>query len=60
MGWINGRLPAARSDLYFEMDGEGPSIVLCHALGTSSRVWRDQTAALRRQFTVITFDLRGH
>lgn len=41
--------------------GEGPHIVLLHGLGGNLAVWHLRTVPLlREQFTVTTYDLRGH
>jgi pimeloyl-ACP methyl ester carboxylesterase len=47
-------------DIYYEVSGEGPTVVLSHAFGQSSRMWRAQVEALRDRYQVITWDMRGH
>jgi len=47
-------------DLYYEIAGAGPPLLLIHGLGSSSRDWELQTAAFAPAYQVITFDLRGH
>jgi 3-oxoadipate enol-lactonase len=45
---------------YYEMGGEGEPLLLIHDLGSSSEDWEWQVPVLRRAFTVITYDVRGH
>jgi pimeloyl-ACP methyl ester carboxylesterase len=49
-------------DVHYEiMAPERGNPVLCiHGLGSSTEDWRPQVAALARQHTVITYDVRGH
>ncbi len=46
--------------LYFEEVGVGPTVVLVHGWGTTSRIWDPVVAELSKQARVVTFDLRGH
>ena len=46
--------------LHTETSGNGPRILLCHGFGGSARNWRMQARALRGDFRVTLFDLRGH
>ena len=39
---------------------EGPPVVLAPALGTTAAVWDSLAAALREDYRVVRFDLRGH
>lgn len=45
--------------LGYEIEGEGPAVVLLHGFPLTRAMWRPQMAALRDRFTVITPDLRG-
>jgi pimeloyl-ACP methyl ester carboxylesterase len=47
-------------EIYYEVAGTGPTVVLSHAFGQSSGMWRDQVPALRDRYRVITWDMRGH
>lgn len=44
---------------YFEMAGEGRSLVLVHAGIADSRMWDEQFRAFARDFRVIRYDRRG-
>jgi len=45
---------------YYETCGEGEPLLLIHDLGGSSEDWEWQMPVLRRAFTVVTYDVRGH
>jgi pimeloyl-[acyl-carrier protein] methyl ester esterase len=48
------------SDLYVEMHGQGPDLVLLHGWGLNLRVWDGLTRELSSSFRVIAVDLPGH
>jgi len=55
-------MPLARIngiELYYEIHGEGPALVLAHGGGGSHLSWWQQIPVLSRQFRCITFDHRG-
>lgn len=45
--------------LYYEVEGEGPPLLLIAGLGLSSLAWAAAAPRLREGFTVITVDNRG-
>jgi 3-oxoadipate enol-lactonase len=47
-------------DIHCEIEGEGPWVVLGHALGCDLGMWDAQVAVLRDRFRVLRFDTRGH
>ena len=47
-------------ELYYEVTGSGPPILLIHGLGSSSRDWEKQVKPFAQKYQVITLDLRGH
>jgi 3-oxoadipate enol-lactonase len=47
-------------DLYYELEGNGPPLVLVHSLGTCTALWRDAIAHWKRTRTVLAMDARGH
>jgi len=46
--------------VYYEIRGQGPSLILIHGLGSSSRDWELQIAPFAEHFQVVALDLRGH
>lgn len=46
--------------LYFVKQGQGPLVVLSHALGCDVSMWDGVTAQLLTQYTVLRYDHRGH
>jgi 3-oxoadipate enol-lactonase len=46
--------------IYYEIEGDGPSVCLLHPVGLDSGCWRAQVAALAPRFRVLRVDLRGH
>lgn len=47
-------------NLYYEVRGEGPALLLSHGYSATSQMWRDQVATLSRSHKVIIWDMRGH
>ncbi len=47
-------------DLYYEVSGSGPALLLLHGLGSSTRDWEAQVPEFCKEFKVVTFDMRGH
>jgi pimeloyl-ACP methyl ester carboxylesterase len=47
-------------DMYYEIHGEGESVLLIHGWGASHDFWRPHVLELAKSFKVITCDLRGH
>jgi 3-oxoadipate enol-lactonase len=47
-------------ELAYSVEGCGPPVVLVHGLACGRRMWFQQIRALRANFTVITYDQRGH
>ncbi|MFT3811956.1 MAG: 3-oxoadipate enol-lactonase [Acidovorax sp.] len=50
--------PEAR--LHSVVEGQGPLVVLSHALGCDLHMWDEVAALLRRHYTVARYDHRGH
>lgn len=48
------------SKLHFVMQGQGPVVVLSHALGCDLQMWDGVAAALQEHFIVLRYDHRGH
>lgn len=45
---------------YYEIEGQGPPLVLVHGGFVDSRMWDPQAAYFSKSYTVIRYDLRGH
>ena len=48
------------SRLNFVQQGQGPLVVLSHALGCDLTMWNDVAIALEDRYTVLRYDHRGH
>jgi pimeloyl-[acyl-carrier protein] methyl ester esterase len=48
------------SELYVEINGSGPDLVLLHGWGLNVRVWDGLVQELRGRFRLIAVDLPGH
>lgn len=46
--------------LHWISEGQGPVVVLSHALGCDLTMWDGVTAALKNRYTVLRHDHRGH
>jgi pimeloyl-ACP methyl ester carboxylesterase len=49
----------ARNGLAFSLEGQGPAIVLLHALALDRSIWEPQVDVLQRIATLVRIDLRG-
>jgi pimeloyl-ACP methyl ester carboxylesterase len=47
-------------NLYYEIHGGGPAILLSHGYSATSEMWRGQVAALSSHHQLILWDMRGH
>lgn len=52
-------LRANEIDLYYEVHGEGPPLVLAHGAGGNHLVWWQQVPVLAQHYRVVTFDHRA-
>lgn len=46
--------------IYYEVHGSGPVILLSHGYSSTSAMWRGQVAPLSKEHTLVTWDMRGH
>jgi 3-oxoadipate enol-lactonase len=44
----------------YQVEGDGPWVVMSHSLACSLAMWTPQIAALRSRYRVLAFDTRGH
>ena len=47
------------TDIYYEVHGSGPPLVLAHGVGGNHAIWWQQIPYLSQRYTVVTFDHRG-
>lgn len=47
-------------EMYYEVHGKGPPLVMLHGFGDSSSLWRSFIPEYRNHFQLIIPDLRGH
>ena len=51
--------PVNGIDLFYEVHGSGPTVVLAHGAGGNHASWYQQVPFLERYYEVVTFDHRG-
>jgi pimeloyl-ACP methyl ester carboxylesterase len=47
-------------NLYYEVHGDGPVILLTHGYSATSQMWRGQVDMLAKKHKLVTWDMRGH
>jgi pimeloyl-ACP methyl ester carboxylesterase len=47
-------------EIYYEVYGQGPPLLLTHGYSATSKMWNPNIEALSENHTVITWDMRGH
>jgi pimeloyl-ACP methyl ester carboxylesterase len=47
-------------DIYYEVHGSGPPLLLTHGYSLTSAMWQGQIEALSRHHQLIVWDMRGH
>jgi pimeloyl-ACP methyl ester carboxylesterase len=55
----SGLIEINGANLYYEITGSGPPLLLIHAGVADSRMWADQIEAFAPHYRVIRYDLRG-
>jgi len=58
-GLQTGRAYLEGADLYYEIAGEGPSLVLAHAGFVDRRMWDEQFPVFAQHYRVVRYDRRG-
>ncbi len=53
-------VPTNRVETYYEVHGEGPSLVLINGIGACTKLWQPQAEAFAQHFRVVVYDVRGH
>ncbi len=46
--------------IYYEVEGEGPAVLLTHGYGATLRMWDRQVEAFADRYHLIRWDMRGH
>ena len=47
-------------NIYYEVHGSGPALLLTHGYSASSKMWAVQIAPFSKHFKLILWDMRGH
>jgi pimeloyl-ACP methyl ester carboxylesterase len=47
-------------EIYYEVHGEGPALLLTHGFSSTSQMWAGQVEPFSKHFKLITWDMRGH
>jgi len=55
----SGHVKVNDVELYYEMSGRGPHLVLIEGLGVATWIWERQIPELSKDFTVLAYDNRG-
>jgi 3-oxoadipate enol-lactonase len=47
-------------DISYEIEGQGPWLILSHSLAAEKAMWQPQVDALAASYRVLSYDIRGH
>ena len=47
-------------NIYYEVHGAGPTMLLTHGFSATSEMWKANLAALSQHYRVLVWDMRGH
>src|SRR5689334_22784654 len=47
-------------NIYYEVHGSGPALILSHGYSATSQMWKGQIEPLSKKHTLILWDMRGH
>jgi pimeloyl-ACP methyl ester carboxylesterase len=47
-------------NIYYEVHGEGPTLLLSHGYSATSQMWAGQVDAFSKSYKLVTWDMRGH
>ena len=53
-------LTRGQAEIYYEVHGSGPTILLTHGFSSTSHMWRGQIEPFAKDHTLILWDMRGH
>jgi 3-oxoadipate enol-lactonase len=54
------KIKANGIQIEYDIQGQGPWVVMSHSLACSSAMWDEQAQALKGKYKVLRFDTRGH
>jgi pimeloyl-ACP methyl ester carboxylesterase len=57
---VSGLAEVNGTKLYYELKGQGPSLVFIHGGALDRRMWDDQFNIFAEHYKVIRYDVRGH
>src|SRR6266851_5239672 len=58
-GMTDGRVKVNGAELYYELRGTGPAVLMIHGTGADAGCYDDVSARLANGFRVLTYDRRG-
>ena len=47
-------------NIYYEVHGSGPPLLLTHGYSSTSGMWQGQIEALSKHHKLVLWDMRGH
>src|SRR5208337_3531421 len=47
-------------EIYYEVHGRGPTLLLTHGYSSTSAMWKDQVEAFAKHHKLVLWDMRGH
>jgi len=47
-------------NIYYEVHGSGPALLLTHGFSATTEMWKPNIAALSQRYRLILWDMRGH
>ncbi|MDP2330522.1 MAG: alpha/beta fold hydrolase [Reyranella sp.] len=47
-------------EIYYEVHGSGPPLLLTHGYSSTGEMWHGQVEALSRHHQLVLWDMRGH
>jgi predicted alpha/beta-fold hydrolase len=47
-------------EIYYEVHGSGPTLLLTHGYSSTSEMWQGQIEALSKHHQLVLWDMRGH
>jgi pimeloyl-ACP methyl ester carboxylesterase len=47
-------------EIYYEVHGSGPPLLLTHGYSSTSAMWQGQIEALSKRYKLVLWDMRGH